>query len=384
MGLIRAFSGALGGTFADQWKDIFTAGPFDEHVMVSPGIQKHTDNRGRGSNIYGSDNVITNGSKIYVPENTAAFIFSDGGIETVITQPGGYIYQNGQSSVLNNDGLGSVFKQMGNRFTFGGINPNDKRVSFINLREIRSIKFGTRGPQVYNDMYYGVDLEIYAYGSFTIQIINPVLYVQNFLPPNHGYYSMDDPKAREQLISEFLQSFTAALNSLSDKFRISQLPSQSPTLATAMINDRLTTGTWTDRFGFRIVQVAVEHIEFSDESRELVREFSENRMRVRAYEDVSQRAANIAAQQNISEGIRNNGLGDGGGMIYGMNMGQSMAQAPGMAPNNIMPNVAAAQQTQALSIDKQLEALQQLKGLKDAGLLTEEEFNIKKKEILGL
>lgn len=384
MGLIRAFTGAIGGTFADQWKDIFTAGHFNEHVMVSPGVQKHTDNRNRGSNLYGSDNVITNGSKIYVPENTAAFIFSDGGIETVITQPGGYVYQNGESSLLNNEGFKNVFKSAGRRFTYGGINPDDKRIAFINLREIRNIKFGTRGPQVYNDMYYGVDLEIYAYGSFTIQIINPVLFIQNFVPPNVSFYTMDDRNAREQLMSEFLQSFIAALNSLSDKFRISQLPSQSPSLAKEMLNDQLTTGSWIRRFGFRIIQVAVENIEFSDDSRALVREYSERKMNIKAYEDVSQRAANIAAQQNISEGIRENGLGNAGGMIYGMNMAQAMGQSPGLSPDNAVLNTGANQQKQAMSIDDQLDALQKLKALKDQGILTEEEFNTKKKEILGL
>jgi hypothetical protein len=36
MGIIRAFTGAIGGTFADQWKDIITAGVFDEHTLFLP------------------------------------------------------------------------------------------------------------------------------------------------------------------------------------------------------------------------------------------------------------------------------------------------------------------------------------------------------------
>ena len=35
--IIKAFSGAIRGTFADQWKDILTAGQFDEHMVVAPG-----------------------------------------------------------------------------------------------------------------------------------------------------------------------------------------------------------------------------------------------------------------------------------------------------------------------------------------------------------
>ena len=372
MGIIRAFAGALGGTFADQWKDIFTAGSFDEHVLVTPGIQKHVDNRGRGSNTHGSDNVITNSSKIYVPENTAAFIFSDGGIETAITEPGGYIYQNGQKSVFNKESFfSSIITQTEKRFEYGGINPDDKRIAFINLREIRDIKFGTRGAQVYNDLFYGVDLEIYAYGSFTIKVTNPILLIKNFIPPNTSFYTMDEPKVRSQITSEFLQSFIVALNSLSDKFRISQLPSQSITIANTIMHDDFNAGTWPSRFGLQIVQAAIENIEFSEESRELVRKFSENKMNLKAYENISQQASNIAAQQKIAQGIQDNGLGTGGGMLFGMNMAQGLT-------------MNAEQKQNTMSLDDQISALQKLKSLVDSGILSQEEFDIKKRQIMGL
>ena len=97
MAVIKAFAGALGGTFADLWRDIITAGPFTEHTVVVPGIPRGSNND-RGSNEYGSEGIITNGSRIYVPENTAAFIFSETGIENVITESGGYEYRNGEQS----------------------------------------------------------------------------------------------------------------------------------------------------------------------------------------------------------------------------------------------------------------------------------------------
>jgi membrane protease subunit (stomatin/prohibitin family) len=111
MGIIKAFTGAIGGTFADQWKDIITAGHFDELTVVSPGIFQQSNN-GRGSNSQGSNGVISNGSKIFVPENTAAFIFSQSGIEDIITESGGYEYQNGQESIFNGASVkNSIFKQ---------------------------------------------------------------------------------------------------------------------------------------------------------------------------------------------------------------------------------------------------------------------------------
>ena len=43
MGLLKAFSGALSGTLADQWKDIFEAGQFGEHSALVRGKKKQTD-----------------------------------------------------------------------------------------------------------------------------------------------------------------------------------------------------------------------------------------------------------------------------------------------------------------------------------------------------
>jgi membrane protease subunit (stomatin/prohibitin family) len=105
--------------------------------------------------------VISNGSKILVPENTAAFIFSQGGVEEIVTTPGGYEYFAGQASVFDGDGImESIVRQTAERFTFGGQTPDQTWVAFVNLREIRGLRFGTRAPMVYHDRFYSADLEI--------------------------------------------------------------------------------------------------------------------------------------------------------------------------------------------------------------------------------
>lgn len=74
----------------------------------------------------------------------------------------------------------------------------------------------------------------------------------------------------------------------------------------------------------------------------------------------------------MAEGIKEKGLGDGGaGVILGMNMAQ------GMAAN--MNNAGGK-----TDVAKQMEVLKNMKELLDAGLLTKEEFDLKKKEIMGV
>lgn len=389
MGIIDAAFDAFSGTLADQWKDIVTVGEFDERTAVAPGVRKRS-NEGYGYN-QGQSNILSNGSIIYVPENTAAFIFSQSGIENVITEPGGYEYRNGQLSVFDKQSrdesgiVKTLFDQTAQRIGFSGMSADDKRISFVNLRELRGIKFGTRGPLAYNDLYYETDLEVYAYGLFSIQIVDPIAFVRNFLPANVGSYSFNDLESRSQLVAEFLHSFIVALNSLSTEYRISQLPSQAGKIADQIRSEGENAGTWKERFGIELCGVAIENIEFSDDSRELVHSYSEKKMSVRAYEGVSAQAGNMAAQQMIAEGVRENGLGDGGNMLFGLGLAGSLnPQNASQATEAAAPAKDVDARPAAPSVDDQVETLKKLKELIDMGILTPEEFAAKKKQLLGL
>jgi len=382
MGIIRAFTGAISGTFADQWKDIITAGYFDEHTAVTPGVLRQPS-KGRGTYNNATDGVISNGSMIYVPENTAAFIFSQSGIEYIITEAGGYQYQSGQSSVFNGDGIGkSIVHQTKDRIGFGGQTSEYKQVAFVNLREIRGIRFGTRGPLMYHDLFYDVDLEITAFGAFSLKITDAVRFVRNYVPANTNYYTFDDPNARSQILSEFIQSFAVALNSLSTSYRISQLPSQANEIAAIISGENSNAGAWKERFGFEVVQVGIENIEFSSESKELVKQYSSKQMDWKVYENVSQQSSNIAAQQKIAQGVQDHGFGNMPGMVLGMGLVQGMN--PQTAAPAVAQPVVPVEPKVVMSVDDQIETLKKLKDLLDAGILSEDEFNTKKREIMGL
>ena len=122
MGFIQAFKGTISGTLADQWKDYYV--PM-ENIPGTAAIFRAVlkgQNAGRGSNVNGSENIITNGSKIVVPEGTALITLEDGKITNFIAEAGGYTYQsndpNSQAFVAAN-GLLSALKVAVERFKFG-------------------------------------------------------------------------------------------------------------------------------------------------------------------------------------------------------------------------------------------------------------------------
>ena len=147
------------------------------------------------------------------------------------------------------------------------------------------------------------------------------------------------------------------------------MPSTANQICNLLSEDKEHVGTWEERFGFKIRNIALEHIEWTEKSKELVAKYNESKMSIKAYEGVTEQASNIAAQQKIAEGIKEKGLGEGGaGMIIGMNMAQGLTANP----------------QDKSTVEKQVEVLKNLKELLDAGVLTNEEFEIKKKEVLGL
>lgn len=399
MGILQAFGGAVGGTFGDLWKDFFTVEAFDELEIVRPGVQEST-NRGRGSNYRGSEGIITNGSRIYVPENTAAFIFGQGEIENVITEPGEYEYQGGEDTVFDGGSVDTIFDQVKDRFGYGGMLAAQKRIAFVNLREIRGVKFGTKGPQLFNDQYYKADLELVSHGVFSVKVTDPTLFVRNFLPANTSYYSFADPDARTQLVAEFLQSYMVAIGEMSSKVRVADLPANATRMAQAIRDDTQNAGTWPERLGLQLMSVGIEAIRLTEESRATIDKFNQARVSVSAYEEVTPQAADVAARQKIASGVEAHGLGDAGGMMLGVDVARQAAAAaaapapepePAPAPDP-RPDAAseptpatepAAAPAEKISRTEQIALLKEYKELLDAGALTQEEFDSLKSDIFG-
>ena len=94
MGLIKAFTGALGGTLADQWKEFFCCDAIDKDTLVVKGVKRITS---RSSNTRGNDNIISNGSGIAVADGQCMIIVEQGKVVEVCAEPGEYTYDASSS-----------------------------------------------------------------------------------------------------------------------------------------------------------------------------------------------------------------------------------------------------------------------------------------------
>ena len=378
MGLISAAVGAVGGTLADQWKDFFTAPPFDEQTLVAPGIIQET-NRGRGSNRYGSTNVVTDGSRIAVPENTAVIITDGGEIDSVSTEPGYFVFRNdGQPSIFaGSDVYTSVIKQSWERFRFGGNPGRQQLIYFVNLSEIRNVRFGTPGALPYKDFSLvppgsaqAPVLRLKARGQYAVRIVDPIRFFQNFLPSNVRSYSLADQAAASQLTQEFVTAFQAALQKLSATTDIASLATHGPELAKVLTNEGGPDGSWLERFGLEVVAVAVSTIEYDDASRELMDKYNKGML-------LGGSVGNAYAQATVADSALAMAEGGGGGTdMMGLAMG--LGSIGGTVSGLTQPTSQASDPA-----SDPVAVLGQLKAMFDQGLITQEQYAAKQQEVLG-
>jgi membrane protease subunit (stomatin/prohibitin family) len=188
MGFIQAFTGAIGGQFANQWLDyIAPPSTMRDHTLLAKGIAMGT-NAGRGENTKGNQNIITNGSKILVPDGTALITVENGAITGVITEPGGYTYttENVPEAKSLFSGGGIIASTLGaswEQFKFGGMPGNQQFVFYLNLKDIAGLRYGTQNPIRYKDANYAnTMLAVTSNGTYTVKVIDPILLFKNLIP----------------------------------------------------------------------------------------------------------------------------------------------------------------------------------------------------------
>ena len=124
-------------------------------------------------------------------------------------------------------------KESFSRIKFGGQTPARQNVFYINLQEIKGIKFGTRNPVNYFDNFYNAELFLRAHGTYSIKITDPIRFYEEVIPRNAGQVEIED--INEQYLSEFLEALQSAINQMSaDGIRISHVASKSRELGKYM------------------------------------------------------------------------------------------------------------------------------------------------------
>ena len=410
MGFIQAFKGSLSGTFADQWKDFFVPMPgVPGTAGIFPAVKQGTNN-GRGENTKGSSNIITNGSKFVVPDGLALITVQDGAITGLVTEPGGFIYSSddpNSKSFLAGDGIiESTIKQSWERFKFGGMPGSNQAAYYVNLKEIPNNRFGTQSEIYWDDAYLNTQVGAITRGTYTLRIVDPILFVKGFVPASYlqsgkvfDFADMDNDAAA-QLFNEVVGSLSAGFsnytNDPSKGNRITKIQGDQIGFAKSLSQAVEDGYQWKTDRGLEIVKVAIQAIEYDEDTKQLLSD-------VKKADALSGNRGNSFFQQSAARGIQSAGENGGGAGMAFMGMGVnaagnvmgSVAQNESYSNPNLSFNQPQQQpqpqqvqqpgpQPSASTQEDPYEKIKKLKQLLDEGIISQEEFDSAKQKLLGV
>ena len=379
MGLIQAVSGSIGGMLADQWKDFYTVPQGLPATAALFAAVPQGNNAGRGSNTKGSSNIISNGSKIVVPEGYGLLLMQDGKLTGFAAEAGGYEWRSddiNSKSIFAGDGIVSpLIKQSWERFKFGGQPGSQQLAFFVSLKELPDNRFGTQSEIYWDDAFLNTQVGAVTRGSYTLRIMDPILFVKNFVPakylaPGQVFDFTDiDNAAASQLFNEVVgslsQAFSLYTNDPEKGNRITKLQQDSVGFAKSL-SDAVENGyQWRSDRGLSIVKTAIVSIEYDANTKELLKT-------VQRADALAGARGNSNLQASVAAGIQSAGENGGAAGLVGVGMATGMLGVGGM------------QQPVAPAADDPMAKLKKAKEMLDMGLITQDDYNALKAKALGL
>jgi len=264
MGLIKALTNSTGSVLGDQFKEFVTCPTVDNNVLMVRGVVSH----GEG-NSNPTEGVITNGSKIAVPQGWAMMLVDNGAVKEFTSEPGEFIYDSGAEPTIFHGGLGKgildSIKTLGSRITYGGQAARDQRVYYVNLLNVTGNKFGSAQPKKITDEKYGI-IEVTFFGEYAYKVDDPVALVGNILGANAKDQVRFDEVVGSQFKNEFVEQISKAI---AEVMRLKKVSFGDMQMYGSDISDKMNeilSPTWKAKYGIIVTDVAMGDINVTDES----------------------------------------------------------------------------------------------------------------------
>lgn len=319
MGIIRTAIGTVAGTVKsavnDQFLEVIEPGNMEEGTVFTKGVLVR-----KGANRKATADVISDGSTIHVYDNQFMILTDGGKVIDYTAEPGYYTVKNSSMPSMFNGQFDDSLQEAFARVKYGGTTPVSQKVYYINLQEIKGIKFGTRNAVNYFDNFYNAELFLRAHGTYSIKITDPLKFYAEVIPRSADH--VDISEINEQYLSEFLEALQTAINQMSaDGTRISFVTSKARELGKYMAD--VLDDEWTRTRGMQIQAVGIASISYDEESQKLINMRNQGAM----MGDPGIREGYV--QSAVARGLQDAGSNANGAAAGFMGMGMGMNAAGG-------------------------------------------------------
>lgn len=264
---------------------------------------------------------------------------------------------------------------------FTGGNLFISEIFFVSVREFPGVKFGGPIGDV-RDPETGLGIGTMVYGDFSIRVTDPEKLVVGLMGMGRtsnqdllGWFKNQVLKVTRDRIAELL---------VKKRWPLLDVTSGA---YTEEIETEVISGLkpHVDGYGLTVVRMGNFHISIKEEDEATLKKFSKDV----AYSRVAggfQQYAQGQAMLGAAEGMAKGGGGGADGAMQGMGMGMGFGMAQMFANQQQQRPPMQQEAAPAAPADTRSPAqrLKELKELKDAGVLTDEEYNAKRAELMKL
>jgi membrane protease subunit (stomatin/prohibitin family) len=259
-------------------------------------------------------------------------------------------------------------------------------IYFLKNADSMELKWGTDDPIQVRDKVYGIRTSVQARGSYKVRIENPALFLEKLIGNNvrglnqnelNKYFKNEMLMQIKSCVSKFLLLYE------NEFIGIGAYAGEISEAIQPQINETVS------KYGLRCVNFAISYMEPDQTKYDAIDEAQIERIK-REKQGIGENAFMNQLGSNwdkmkrasiIETLAQNEGAGNITAMGAGLGMAMGVGSTIGNMANQVFQNASETQNMQ--SYEDPIVVLEKLKKLLAAGLITEEDYDTKKKEVLS-
>jgi membrane protease subunit (stomatin/prohibitin family) len=314
------------------------------------------------------DSNIKYGAQLTVRESQMALFLNEGQIADVFL-PGRHTLHTENMPIL------TTLKS----WKYGFNSPFKCDVYFVNSKQLRGFKWGTPNPVFFKDPEAG-NIQIRAFGVYMLRIVDPKLFFREYAGTKEALYTSELEDTLRDLIAP---KFAAALLKVDvSAFQLYSSASSLGQIIKPLLQEDLTP------FGLELTKFEVSSVSLPPEVEEHMKEM--NKMGLTSDQNLNkmERFAQMdALKESSKHGMNPQQFQNNQQQMFMQQMMMNQMMQNMMGNQNPMQNQQQNLQNSTpepkLSREEIMKNLKELGELKEMGILTQEEFDKKKTELLA-
>lgn len=298
---------------------------------------------------------IKNASKLIVSPGQGCLLVYEGRLQDVLTENGTYFLETDNHPFI------TTFLKLRQAFE----SEHKMHVYFFRTAEIVNRGWGTSMPVKYMDPAYRIPIQLGAYGNFSVRISDPQKMFTQIVGSKSRYTAVE---VQELIVSRVMPQLVSVLARSGYSYKeIDMHLAEMSSQMTSSINAAV------EQFGLLLTDFRISATSFDDETQDRIGKIADLTGEALAAAEVGLDYVQLEKLRALRDIARNEGGLAGAGLQVGAGLELSkslMSQRDSILADNSASNDPVTQ-------------LKQLKLLLDEQIVTQEEFDTKKKEVLS-